>query len=119
MVLLTVSPAAPSFRLPCVRHLLTFLSQVGVPLLAVGAGALWFKSTFIEATCPSCSTPVTLVRGQTTSCLACGTALLEADGEAIRVGSYNTETDVSTGRQTVADVLDVDVEVVDDADRRR
>ena len=88
-------------------------------MLAVGAGALWFKSTFIEATCPSCSTPVTLVRGQTTSCLACGTALLEANGEAIRVGSYNTETDVSTGRQTVADVLDVDVEVVDDADRRR
>ena len=93
LVLFCEGVGQDSLSLPVLdRVLSSCLTQVGLPVLAIGGGILWFRSQVLEATCPVCAAPVTLVKNQVPFPLfpslprsPCSLSLLEAQSLPVEV----------------------------------
>lgn len=89
------------------------LSALVVPVAIVVGINLFIKTSIVDGDCPTCGSKVMLPKQKASQCMNCGTPLIIEKGVISRASQYNTQTDVQTGQQSAADVLDVEVKAVD------
>eukprot|EP00281_Chroomonas_sp_CCMP1168_P034635 CAMPEP_0206239090 /NCGR_PEP_ID=MMETSP0047_2-20121206/15185_1 /ASSEMBLY_ACC=CAM_ASM_000192 /TAXON_ID=195065 /ORGANISM="Chroomonas mesostigmatica_cf, Strain CCMP1168" /LENGTH=132 /DNA_ID=CAMNT_0053663713 /DNA_START=204 /DNA_END=603 /DNA_ORIENTATION=- len=95
-----------------------FILIVVVPVVGLIALNLWVKTSIVNGECPSCNAPSSVVKGQQSICLNCGTPIQVENGKIERISVYSqaVEVDERTGKKKTVDVVDVDVIEVDARD---